>query len=120
MKSRSSALPDLDCPPISKHPLIPALIACVAALELLLSSGEPDGPVCHSGMSDFPNLEHSCLAGGRCSHNGHLLCSSLRGQNPQQVLTMSGGSALAAESTDCTTLPKVDKADTSPAEGPMT
>jgi hypothetical protein len=105
---------------IYEHPLIHTLIACVAALELLLSSVELDGLVQHSRLSSFPVLEPSCPAGGRCSHNSHLLCSILRGQNPQQVLTISGGSALAVESTDHTTLPKVDKADTSLAEAPTT
>jgi hypothetical protein len=38
--------------------------------------------------------------------------------NPQQVLTIPGGSALAAESMDCTTPFKVDKADTSSVEAP--
>jgi hypothetical protein len=105
-------------PPISKHPPIPALIACVAALELLLSSGEPDGPIYHFRLSNFPILEPSCPAGGRCSRNDHLLCSSVGGQNSQQVLTISGGSALAVESMDCTTLPKVAMEDTSSAEAP--
>jgi hypothetical protein len=36
---------DLDCPPIYEHHPILTLIACVAAMELLLSLGEPDGPV---------------------------------------------------------------------------
>jgi hypothetical protein len=53
LKFQSSALPDPDCPPISEHPPIPTLIACVAALELLLSLGEPDGPVYHSELSSF-------------------------------------------------------------------
>jgi hypothetical protein len=101
------------------HPPIPALIACVAALELMLSSGKPDGPIYHSGLSGFPVLEPSYLATGWCSRNDYLLCSSLHDQNPQQVLTISGGSALAAESTDHTTPPKVDKADTSSVEAPI-
>jgi hypothetical protein len=82
-KSCSSALSDLDCPSISEHPLIHALIACVAPVELFLSLREPNGPVWYSGLSGFPVLEPSCPAGGRHSHNGHLLCSSLHGQNLQ-------------------------------------
>jgi hypothetical protein len=80
--------------------------------------GKPDGPVWHSGLFGFPVLKPSCPVGGRRSHNGSLLFSSLRGQNHQQVPTIPGGSALAAESIDRTTTPKVDKADTSSAETP--
>jgi hypothetical protein len=47
------------------------------------------------------------------------LHGSLRGQNLQVVLTISGESALAVESTDRTTLPKVDMANTLAAEAPM-
>jgi hypothetical protein len=119
-KSRSLALSDLDYPPplVSKHPLIPALIACVPVLEPLLPWGELDGPVWHSGLSGFPILEPSCPVGGRCSSNGRLLCSGLHGQNPQRVLTISGGRALAVESMNHTTPPKVGKVDTSSTEAP--
>jgi hypothetical protein len=64
-------------------------------------------------------LEPSYLVGGQHSRNGHLLCSSLHGQNPQQVLTIPGVSALVAEFMDRTTPPMVDMADTSLAEAPM-
>jgi hypothetical protein len=57
---------------------------------------------------------------GRCSCNGHLLCSSLHDQNPQHVLTIPGGSASAVELMVRTTPPNVDKEDTSSAEAPMT
>jgi hypothetical protein len=112
-------LSDLDCLPNSEHPPIFVLIVCVAALEFLLSLGKPNGPVWNSGLFGFPVLEPSCPAGGRHSRNGRLLCSSLRGQIPQHVLTISDGSVLAAESTDCTTPPKVDKTDTSSTEAPQ-
>jgi hypothetical protein len=52
-------------------------------------------------------------AGGRCIHNGHFLRSSPRSQNPQQVLTIPDGSALAAVPMVRTTLHKEDKVDTS-------
>jgi hypothetical protein len=51
--------------------------------ELLLSSEKSDGPVWHSGLSGFPVLMPSCPTGGRRIHSGHLLHSSLCGQNPQ-------------------------------------
>jgi hypothetical protein len=50
---------------------------------LLLPSGKTDGRVWHSGLSGFPVLKPSCSIGGQHSRNGRLLCSSIRGQNPQ-------------------------------------
>jgi hypothetical protein len=46
------------------------------------------------------------------------MCSSLHGQNPQQVLTIPGGSASATEPMVPTTPPKEDKVDTSSVEVP--
>jgi hypothetical protein len=71
------------------------------------------------GWFGFPVLEPSCPVGGQHCHNSHLLCSSLYGKNPQQVLPIPSGSALATEFMDRTTPPKVEKADTSLAEAPM-
>jgi hypothetical protein len=51
--------------------------------------------------------------------SGHLLCSSLHGQNPEQVLTILGGSALVVAPMDRTTPPKEDKVDTSSTDVPM-
>jgi hypothetical protein len=110
---------DLDCPLIHQQKIwLQAPAAYAADQRLLLPLRKSDGPVWHSGLSGFPVLESYCPVGGRHSRNGRLLCSSLRGQNPQQVLTILGGSALAVESMDRTTPPKVDKEDTSSTEGP--
>jgi hypothetical protein len=59
------------------------------------------------------------LVGGRHSRTDHLLCSTLHGQNIHLVLTILGGSTSVVEPTVCTTLPEVDKADTSLVEAPM-
>jgi hypothetical protein len=77
------------------------------------------GLVWHFRLSGFPILRSSCPTGGRHIRNGHLLCSSLYGQNPQQVLTIPSGSASAVTPMVCTTLPKEDKVDTSSAKAPM-
>jgi hypothetical protein len=87
--------------------------------ELLLSLGKLDGPVWHSGLSSIPILRPSCPASGRRIRNDRLLRSSLRGQNPQYVLTIPGGSASVVVSIVHTTPPKEDKVDTSLVEGPM-
>jgi hypothetical protein len=120
-KSHSSALSGLDCPLIHQQKIrLQAPTAYVADQRQLFPSGKPDGPVWHSGLSEFPVLEPSCPVGGRHSRNDRLLCSSLCGQNPHQVLTITDGSALVAESMDRTTPPQVDKADTSSTEAPTT
>jgi hypothetical protein len=77
------------------------------------------GLVWHFRLSGFPILRSSCPTGGRHIRNGHLLRSSLYGQNPQQVLTIPSGSASAVTPMVCTTLPKEDKVDTSSAKAPM-
>jgi hypothetical protein len=77
-----------------------------------------DGPVWYSGLFDFPTLKLLCPADGRRVSNGHLSCSSLHGQNPEQVLTISGGSASVVAPVDRTTPPKEDKVDTSSVEAP--
>jgi hypothetical protein len=116
-KSRSLALSDLDCPLIDQQKIwLWAPTACATDQRLLLPLGKPNCPVWHSGMSGFPDLEPSCPVGGRHSRNSCLLCNRLRGPNPQQVLTIPDGSTLVVESMDRTTLPKMDKMDTSSAE----
>jgi hypothetical protein len=83
-KSRSSALSSPDCSLVHQqgiHPSVP--LVHVSDEELLLSSGKLDGPVMHLRLSGFPVLRPSCLASGRCIHDGCLLRNSLRGQNPQ-------------------------------------
>jgi hypothetical protein len=121
LKSHSSALFDLDCPLIHQQKIrLRAPTICDVDQWLSLPSRKPDSPVWHSGLSSFPVLEPSCPVGDRHSRNICLLCSSLRGQNPKQVLTIPSGSALTVESMDRTTPPKVDKVDTSSAEGPTT
>jgi hypothetical protein len=84
-----------------------------------LLSGKLNHPVWGSGPSNFPVLESCCLAGGRHICNGYLLRSSLHGQNPQQTLTILGGSASEAEPKVRTTPPKEDKVDTSSVEVPI-
>jgi hypothetical protein len=113
-KFHSSALPDPDYLPNSEHPLIFALIVCVVVLEFLLSLGKSDGLVWHSRLSGFP----AWYVVGRHLHNSLLLRGSLHGQNLQLVLIILGESASAMKSTDRTTPPKVDKADTSLVEAP--
>jgi hypothetical protein len=85
----------------------------------LLPSGKPDGLVCHFKLFGFPALRSSCPTGGRCICNGRLLCSSPRSQNPQQVLTIPGGNALAVVPVVRTIPPKEDKVDTSLVKVPM-
>jgi hypothetical protein len=51
--------------------------------------------------------------------SGHLLCSSLHGQNPEHVLTILGGSALVVAPMGRTTPSKEDKVDTSSTDVPM-
>jgi hypothetical protein len=89
------------------------LLACTDDQEQLLFMAKPDGPVWHSGLSSFHVSRPSCPAGGRRIHNGRLVHTRLRGQNPQQVLTILGGSALAVAPMARTTSPKVDKGDMS-------
>jgi hypothetical protein len=118
-KIHASTLSGLDCPLIRQQkPLTYESTTCAAALELLLSSGKPDHPVWGSRLSSFPVLGPSCPVAGRHPRNGHLRCISLCGQNLQLVLTISDGSALAMEPRVRTTLPKVDKEDTSSTEAP--
>jgi hypothetical protein len=81
--------------------------------ELLLPLGKPDGPVWHFGLFGFPILKPSFPTGGQHIHNGRLLHSSLRGQNPQQTLTILGESASAVAPMVCTNPPKEDKVGTS-------
>jgi hypothetical protein len=87
---------------------------------LLLLPRKLDCPVWHSGLSNFPALRLFYPLGGRCVRNGHLLCSSLCGQNPKLVLTIVGESALVVVSMARTTFPKEDKVGTSSMEAPMT
>jgi hypothetical protein len=109
-----------DCSLVDRQRVHPSVIlACARNQELLLLSRKLDHPVWGFGSSNFPILESCCPVGGRCICNGRLLCSSLHSQNPQQVLTISGGSALVAEPMVHTTLPNVDKAGTSSTEVPM-
>jgi hypothetical protein len=49
------------------------LLARASDQELQLLPEKLDGPVCHSGLSGFPDLRPFCPTGGRCIHNGHLL-----------------------------------------------
>jgi hypothetical protein len=44
-----------------------------------------------TGPSDFPVLEPFCPASGQHSRISHHMCSILRGQNPQLVLTIPDG-----------------------------
>jgi hypothetical protein len=99
----SMALYDSRWPPVHQQkPPSCKPTACVVALELLLSSVKLDHPVCGTGPSDFP----ACSAFGRHLHNSHLLRGSLRGQNIQLVLAISGEGGSVAESTDRTTRPR--------------
>jgi hypothetical protein len=118
-KFRPLALSDPDFPLVhqQKH-LTCEPTSSTTALELLLSLGKLDHPVWDFGLSDFPILELSCPAAVRHSRNDCPLCSSLHDQNLQLVLIILGESASVAEPKVCTTLPKVDKADTSSAKPP--
>jgi hypothetical protein len=87
--------------------------------ELLLPLGKLDGLVWHSGLSDFPALKLLCPTDGRRIRSGHLLRSSLQGQNLEQVLTIPGESAPVVAPMDRTTPAKEDKVDTSSTEVPM-
>jgi hypothetical protein len=78
-----------------------------------------DGPVWETRLSGFPTLKLLCPTDGQCVHRSHLLRSSLHGQNPEQVLTIPGGSASVVAPIDCTTPPKEDKVGTSSTEAPM-
>jgi hypothetical protein len=85
---------------------------------LSLPPGKPNGLVWHSGLSDFLAPKLVFAANGRCVHSSHLLHSSLHGQNPEQVLTIPGGSASMVAPVDRTSSPKKDKVGTSSAEAP--
>jgi hypothetical protein len=87
--------------------------------ELPLLPRKSDGPIWHSGLSNFSVLGLPYSAGGRHVHNGRLLHKILHSQNLQQVLTIPGGRASTVEPKVCTTLPKVDKAGTSSMDVPM-
>jgi hypothetical protein len=80
---------------------------------LSLPLGKPDGK-----LSDFPAPKLLCPADGRCVCSSHLLRSSLHSQNPEQVLTIPGGSASVVAPMDRTTPSKEDKVETSSAEAP--
>jgi hypothetical protein len=88
------ALSSLDYLPSNQqktHHLVP--LAPAGDQVLLLLPGKPDGPVWHSELSGFLVLRPSYPVGGRCVLSGHLQHSSLHSQNPEQVLTIPGGSA---------------------------
>jgi hypothetical protein len=83
-KTCSSALSSLDCPLVDRQRVPPSvLLARAGYQEPLLLPRKSDHPIWGSGPSDFLVLESCCLAGGRRVHNGRLLRSSLRSQNPQ-------------------------------------
>jgi hypothetical protein len=94
------------------------LLAHASDQELMLSPGKLDGLVWHSKLFDFPGLGFPYPASGRHVHNGHLLCNSLYGQNPEQVLTIPDGNASMVVPMAHTTPPKEDKVDTSSVEVP--
>jgi hypothetical protein len=103
------ALSSLDYLPSDQqktHILVP--LAPAGDQVLLLLPGKPDGPVWHSELSGFLVLRPSYPVGGRCVRSGHLQHSSLHSQNPEQVLTIPGGSASVVEPMARTTPPKVD------------
>jgi hypothetical protein len=83
-----------------------------------MSSWKPDDPVYHFRLSSFPTLRSSSPGSGRCIRNGRPLRSNPYSQNPQQVLTIPGGSASVVVPMVRTTPPKEDKADTSSVEVP--
>jgi hypothetical protein len=110
---------DLDCPLIHQQKIhLQAPTTCDADQRLLLPLGKLDDLIWHFRLSHFLVLKPSCPVGGRHSHNGHLLCSSLRGRNSQKILTILSVSASMAESINHTTPSKVYKANTSSAEVP--
>jgi hypothetical protein len=94
--------------------------ALIGDQVLLLLPGKLNGRVWHSGLTGFPVSRLFCPAGGQRVRNGCLLRSSLRGQNPQYVLTILGGSASVVVSMARTTPSKEDKAGTSSVEAPTT
>jgi hypothetical protein len=98
------------------HSLV--LLTRVSNHKVMLSPGKLDGLVWHSRLFNFPVLRPSYPAGCQCVRNGHLLRSSLHGQNPEYVLTIPGGSGLAVAPMVRTTPPKEDKEGTSSAEVP--
>jgi hypothetical protein len=118
-KHRSSSLSAPGCLQINQQKIHPSvLLAHASDQEQLLSSGKPDGSVCHFGLSGFNALRSSCPAGGRRIHNGRLVHTSPRRQNPQQVLTILDGSASTVVPMVRITPPKEVKADTSSMEVP--
>jgi hypothetical protein len=119
LKIRSSVLSYSGYPLIHQqkfHPWAPT--ACSIDQELWLSSGKPNGPIWHSTLSSFPVLEAYYPIVARRSCNDRLLCSNLHGQNLLKVLTFPSEVVSTTEPTVHTTLPKVDKVDTSSAEDP--
>jgi hypothetical protein len=119
-KFHSSASSDPGCPLIHQEKIHPwAPTACADDQELLLSLGKPNHLVWDSRPSGFPILGSFYPAGGWHSRNGHLLRSTLRGQNLQLILTIPGGSTSVTEPKVCITPPKVDKVHTSSVEVPM-
>jgi hypothetical protein len=116
LKIYSPALSSLDYLPGDQQEAhwVPFVLASDQVLSL--PPRKSDGPVWHSGLSDFPAPKLLCLADGRCVRSSHLLCSSLHGQNPEQVLTIPSGSASVVEPMDRTTPPKEDKVGTSSTE----
>jgi hypothetical protein len=119
-KTRSLALPSSECLSVGEwktHLLVPLAPADDLVLLLLLRQ-KLGGPVWHSGLSDFPAQRPFYPAGGRCVRNCHLLRNSLRDQNPEQVLTILGGSASTAVSMARTILPNEDKVGTSLVDTP--
>jgi hypothetical protein len=118
-KIHSLDLSDLDYSLVDWWRICPSVpLTCSTALGLLLLSGKLDHPVWAFGPSDFPVSESYWPASGQRTRNSHLLRSSLGGQNPQQVLTNPGGSALAVGPMVRTTTPNEDKADTSSVKVP--
>jgi hypothetical protein len=85
---------------------------------LSLPPGKLDGPVWHFGLSGFPAPKLLCPVDGRCVRSSHLLHSSINGQNPEQVLTIPGGSASVVAPMDRTTPHKEDKVGISSIEAP--
>jgi hypothetical protein len=112
-KSHPSAPSGPDCPLNHQQKVwIYEPTTCVVDQRLLYSE-KLNHPIWGCGPSSFPTWGSSCPAVSRHSHNGCLLCSSLYDQNLQLVLTIPVESASATKPTICTTLPKVDKTNTS-------
>jgi hypothetical protein len=83
LKSRSSTLFAPGCHLIDHQRTHSSmLLARAFNRELRRLLGKPDDPIWHSGLFDFPVPGPFCPANGRRVRNGHLLYSSLRGQNP--------------------------------------